>query len=61
MTSEEPQGQPPDDAATGPLEPPPPTYTTQQLFRGSREVWIEHEGQRYRLRITTRGRLILTK
>lgn len=31
------------------------------LFQGSREVWIEHEGVRYRLRITRRRKLILQK
>jgi len=33
----------------------------QQLFRGRREVWIEHAGVRYRLRITRRNKLILQK
>jgi hemin uptake protein HemP len=33
----------------------------EELFRGSREVWIEHEGVRYRLRITRRNKLILQK
>lgn len=32
-----------------------------ELFGGSREVWIEHDGERYRLRITRRGKLILQK
>lgn len=34
---------------------------SQSLFHGEREVWIEHEGERYRLRITRRGKLILQK
>ena len=33
----------------------------QQIFGDRREVWIEHGGVRYRLRITRRGRLILQK
>ena len=33
----------------------------RQLFAGQREVWIEHDGVRYRLRITRRGKLILQK
>jgi hemin uptake protein HemP len=33
----------------------------EQLFAGDREVWIEHEGARYRLRITRRNKLILQK
>ena len=32
-----------------------------ELFGDTREVWIEHEGVRYRLRITRRGKLILQK
>ena len=32
-----------------------------ELFRGDQEVWIEHSGSRYRLRITRRNRLILQK
>jgi hemin uptake protein HemP len=32
-----------------------------ELFGDSREVWIEHDGVRYRLRITRRGKLILQK
>jgi hemin uptake protein HemP len=31
------------------------------LFRGCREIWIEHDGARYRLRITRRNKLILQK
>ena len=32
-----------------------------QIFAGGNEIWITHQGERYRLRITRRGRLILTK
>jgi hemin uptake protein HemP len=32
-----------------------------QLFLGKREIWIEHAGERYRLRITRRNKLILQK
>ncbi|TWT78811.1 hypothetical protein CA13_02080 [Planctomycetes bacterium CA13] len=31
------------------------------LARCGEEVWIEHEGQLYRLRLTRQGKLILTK
>ncbi|WP_049780716.1 hemin uptake protein HemP [Nitrosococcus halophilus] len=31
------------------------------LFTHNREVIIEHEGEEYRLRITSKGKLILTK
>ena len=34
---------------------------SQSIFQGLREIWIEHEGERYRLRITRRGKLILQK
>jgi hemin uptake protein HemP len=47
----------------GPSEPtvPPIRLDAEQLFAGQREIWIEYRGERYRLRITRRGRLILTK
>ncbi|MCI0740031.1 MAG: hemin uptake protein HemP [Gemmataceae bacterium] len=35
--------------------------STEQLFAGEREIVIEHEGVRYRLRITRRNKLILQK
>jgi hemin uptake protein HemP len=61
-----------DDADSAPINPvrddslaggelPSLTYSTQDIFQGRREVWIEHGGEMYRLRITSRGRLILTK
>ena len=33
----------------------------EEWFGGNREVWIELDGVRYRLRITRRGKLILQK
>jgi len=33
----------------------------EELFGDRREVWIELDGARYRLRITRRGKLILQK
>lgn len=46
--------------------PPPPIpavrrFTTKELFEGVREIAIEHNGEIYRLRITSRHKLILTK
>jgi hemin uptake protein HemP len=38
-----------------------PVVSTRELFQGRREVCIEHEGVRYRLRITRRNKLILQK
>jgi hemin uptake protein HemP len=39
----------------------PRVIDAEELFRGSREVWLEHTGVRYRLRITRRNKLILQK
>lgn len=56
-----------DKASTSPPNPPPTgesrrvVVDAQQLFQGTREVWIELDGVRYRLRITRRNRLILQK
>jgi hemin uptake protein HemP len=33
----------------------------EELFGDRREIWIELDGARYRLRITRRGKLILQK
>jgi hemin uptake protein HemP len=40
---------------------PPRLIEADSLFQGRREVWIEHDGIRYRLRITRRNKLILQK
>jgi hemin uptake protein HemP len=37
------------------------TVTSHELFKGSRELLIEHGGCQYRLRQTSKGKLILTK
>ncbi|MFA5167375.1 MAG: hemin uptake protein HemP [Candidatus Omnitrophota bacterium] len=37
------------------------SFRSEELFRGSREIAIEHNSQRYRLQITRAGKLILTK
>lgn len=47
-----------DGAAPG---DPPRVLNADELFAGRREVWIELDGVRYRLRITRRGKLILQK
>lgn len=39
----------------------PRTFTTEQLFEDDLEVWIQHAGDTYRLRITKTGKLILNK
>ena len=37
------------------------TIASANLFEGQREICIEHDGVRYRLRITRRNKLILQK
>lgn len=40
---------------------PPRKVSSEELLKGDRELWIEHEGELYRLRLTSRGKLYLTK
>ena len=42
-------------------KPPDPVLDARELFGGRREIVIEHDGVRYRLRITRRNKLILQK
>jgi hemin uptake protein HemP len=51
----------PEPKTSQPSIPPLRVIDAHQLFRGQREVWIEHAGIRYRLRITRRNKLILQK
>lgn len=39
----------------------PRLVSSQVLFRGEREIGIEHAGSLYRLKITRQGKLILNK
>jgi hemin uptake protein HemP len=41
--------------------PPPVTLTSADILRGGREAMILHAGEAYRLRVTSKDRLILTK
>ena len=51
-----------DDAKkNAPIAESPPVIQAETLFAGKREVWIELNGVRYRLRITRREKLILQK
>lgn len=34
---------------------------SEQLFNGRKTICIEHNGERYTLRITSQGKLLLTK
>jgi hemin uptake protein HemP len=55
---------PPADRAspdTRSLPSVPQTIAAARLFNGQTEVFIEHDGQTWRLRITRNGKLILTK
>jgi hemin uptake protein HemP len=52
----QPESKPEERTAT-----PAPVVDAVALFQGRREIWIEHDGVRYRLRITRRNKLILQK
>ena len=57
MTKPEPNhGQPP---ATGADASAP--INSRELLRGKRHLTIEHNGERYLLRVTSNNKLILTK
>ena len=49
------------DATAETAKLPVPAIRAEALFGDSREIWIEYRGERYRLRITRRGKLILQK
>lgn len=36
-------------------------YKSRTLLNGNDRLWIEHNGERYTLRVTRQGKLILTK
>lgn len=38
-----------------------PCYASGDLFHGGDRIWIEHNSERYSLRITRQKKLILTK
>ena len=63
MTTEKDRRQNPadNDAAETRAEEMENTISSHRLFGGLREIWIEHAGERYRLRITRRNKLILQK
>ena len=47
--------------ASLPAESALPSYDTQTLFAGRREIVIHHAGADYRMKITKQGKLILNK
>ncbi len=58
---------PPDPTREGPSKADTPSslpgarLNSSEMFRGRKEIQIEHEGEIYRLRVTRSGKLILTK
>ena len=52
---------PADDDAEPADGRPKRVVQAEELFGDRREVWLELDGVRYRLRITRRGKLILQK
>jgi hemin uptake protein HemP len=58
--SEQPS-QPPPRRKTNDQADEPRVIDAQELFQGEREIWLELDGIRYRLRITRRNKLILQK
>lgn len=63
MTSDRNETRPADTAAQVPTgtTSSAPLLTSRSIFRGGREATIEHNGEVYRLRITSKDKLILTK
>lgn len=59
-TAEESEKQVHEAAADGP-SPAPIVFRSEELLQGRREVWIEHGTEMYRLRLTSAGKLYLTK
>jgi hemin uptake protein HemP len=54
-------GQTPDQSRSAKRQPLLPEYDVRDLVGDGREASIVHEGERYRLRITSNNKLILTK
>jgi hemin uptake protein HemP len=52
---------PPDDGPEARRSPETPVIDVRDLLAGGREAIIIHGGERYRLRVTARDKLILTK
>ncbi len=50
-----------DESLEAPNMPQTPIIDVQELLAGGREAILIHAGERYRLRVTARNKLILTK
>ena len=63
MTEDHHDGSPdePQESAEGAVAVPSKVIPADELFGLAREVWIDFHGERYRLRITRRNKLILQK
>lgn len=48
-------------SAAAPARPQPARIEAASLFGGGRELVIVHQEEEYRLRVTRKGKLILTK
>jgi len=57
-SSSEPEGEP---APTPGGADRPRIIQSEDVLQGHREVWIEHGDEMYRLRVTSSGKLYLTK
>ena len=55
------QNEPDDYAVESSPDEPQKVVLAEELFGTLREIWIELDGVRYRLRITRRGKLLLQK
>ena len=58
IKDESPSAAKPPSAARPELER---SVSTQELLGGAQRLWIEHAAERYLLRVTRSGKLILTK
>jgi hemin uptake protein HemP len=54
------EGVPPEASRPAP-EAAPLVYPSAELFRGRKQIFIEHEQETYSLRITSKDKLLLTK
>lgn len=52
---------PPESTGSSAAGTSPPRIESEDIFKGTNTVEIEHAGQRYLLRITRENKLILTK
>jgi hemin uptake protein HemP len=61
MAADHPKPLPPESQETEESSKEPRVIDADAIFQGAREVWLELDGVRYRLRITRRNKLILQK